>query len=491
MEFRHGGIVDKIKGNVNHRDLIIFLIPTIIFLGYLMVFNPGIATHDSFNQLHQIASGQFTNWHPFFHTFINMLCLNVYPSTVSICVFQILVFSTMWTIICSYFRDDSIEKNNPFILQAAISVIICLIPINGLYSITLWKDILFSYFLMFLCFLAKVMIDRNGNVTYKFIIVLAVVMAFVSQLRGNGMYVILIAMIIYSIYLLMKRNLKMAALLPILAITFILLISALNVAYDVQDNEKDALMTKTCHMLADYYLHLDMDDADKAKIEKVLDNGNISKNYLKTGSDRIFLITNYKEYEKNKDTYIGLAIDYSLKNPLHCLKYLFESSPMVWDITKDKDWMGHAYYMNKRSDRLQMDFKTYYIPHNFTATQSYENLSYANWGTPVLSALNSLSIDIQESEVADTLLDSPALYMYISIIILILMHAITRNREIYLMYLPNLLNIVVVFLSTPIQDNRYLYANLLVCYLLIIVLIGLRQHHDFKSELKTRISKRF
>ena len=74
--------------------------------------------------------------------------------------------------------------------------------------------------------------------------ILALVMAFVSQLRGNGMYVILIVMVIYSVYLFMKSNRRMAALLPILTITFILLISSLNVAYDVQDNEKDALMVE-------------------------------------------------------------------------------------------------------------------------------------------------------------------------------------------------------------------------------------------------------
>lgn len=490
MEFGHGRMVDYIKGKASYRDLIIFLIPTIIFLGYLLVFNPGIATYDSFNQLHQIASGQFANWHPFFHTFISMLCLKVYPSTISICVFQILVFSTMWTIICSYARDDGTEKNNPFRLQAVLTIIMCLIPINGLYSITLWKDILFSYFLMFLCFLAKIMIDRKGRVDYRFIIVLSVVMAFVSQLRGNGMYVILIAMIAYSIYLFMKSNRRMAALLVILTITFILLISSLNIAYDVEDNEKDALMTKTCHMLADYYLHLDMEDSDRQKLANIIDVDKVNESYIKTDSDRIFAITKYSEFEKDKATYIKLAIEYSLKNPLHFLKYLFESSPIAWDITRDGDWAGHAYYMNREKDRLQMDFEAYYIPHNFTPTHSYENLSYANWGNPTFTALNSLTLDIENNVVPDTLLESPALYMYLSIAILIMMHAITGNREIYLMYLPNLLNIVIVFLSTPIQDNRYLYANLLVFYLVIIILIGLRQHHDLKSEIKARISRR-
>ena len=490
MEFQYGEAVGETRAKLSKRDLIIFLIPTVIFLGYLYVFNPGIATYDTFNQLHQIATGQFANWHPFFHTFINMLCLKVYPNTMSIAVLQIFVFSTMWMIICNYTRNDDIENRNPFKLQVIISIIICLIPINSLYSITIWKDILFSYFLMFLCFLAKVMIDREGKVGYKFIILLSLIMAFVAQLRGNGLYVIIIVMAIYAIYLYMKKNTKMAVLLPILTIAFILLISSLNIAYDVQDNEKDALMTKTCHMLADYYLHLDMEEADKAKIEHILDKDRIAEKYQPTGSDPIFAITNYKEYEKDSGTYIELAIKYSLRNPVHFLEYLFESSPMVWKIIRDGDWSGRPYYMNGEHDRLQTDFDMYYTNRNLTPTHSYENLSYVNWGTPVFDALNMLSLGIEAFPPADTLFESPALYMYLSIILLVLIHLITKTRAIYLMYLPNLLNIMVVFLSTPIQDNRYLYANLLVCYVLIMIVIGLRQKYNLKTEI-SRIAKRF
>ncbi len=489
MEFEDMGFIDKIK-TFNYNDLKIFLIPFIIFSIYLAVFNPCIATIDSFNQLHQIASGHFTNWHPFFHTFIEMLCLKVYPSTISICIFQILVFSSMWTIICKYNRDDDIEMDNTFKMQVIFSVIICIIPINGLYSITLWKDILFSYFLMFLCFLIKVMIDKQGNINYKFIILLSLIMSFVAQLRGNGMYVALIAMIIYSIYLFMKKNAKMAILLVIMTITFILLISSLNIAFDVEDNEKDAFMTKLAHMLADYDLNLEMDASDRYKIHELIKEDEVKDHYKPTGSDPILQITNSENFEKYKYTYIEIALKYSLKNPIHCLQYLFGSSPMVWNII-DQDWIGRAYYMKGDEDRLQMDFNYYYNNHKYTPTTPYENLSYTNWGTPAFNILNLLSLGI-EGCILDTVFNNPAFYMYLSIIILILIHIMIKCKEIYLMYIPNLLNIIIIFLSTPIQDYRYLYANLLVCYLLIIIFIGLRQHSadEFGKNFILKIKKR-
>ena len=480
MEFQYKESISKIN-KINYRDLIIFLIPLLIFSTYLSVFNPGIATIDSFNQLHQIASNQFTNWHPFFHTFIEMLCLKVYPSTISIGIFQILVFSTMWTIICKYNRDDNSQNNKYFIIQAIFTIIICLIPINGLFSITLWKDILFSYFLMFLCFLAKVMIDKDGTVSYKFIVLFSLILAFIAELRGNGMYVALAVMVIYAIYLFIKKNRKMCILLPILTITFILLISSLNVVYDVQDNEKDALMTKVIHMLADYDLNLEMEESDRNKIHELIDKDKVKDFYKPTGSDPILGISNYRDFDKDRTIYIGIIIKYSLKNPLHCLEYLFGASPMVWDIARDSNWIGRPYYMDGQQDRLQLDFNRYYEKHNYTPTEPYENLSYVNWGTPLFKILNLASLGVEGSVVLDTLFESPALYLYISIILLILMQFLTKSKEVYLIYIPNLLNIIIVFLSTPIQDNRYLYANLLVCYLLIIILIGLRQRSAEKS----------
>lgn len=122
MEFKRDRLVSQIK-TLNYNDLKIFLIPVIIFSIYLGVFKPGIATIDTFNQLHQIASGHFTNWHPFFHTFIEMLCLRIYPSTLSVCILQILVFSLMWTAICKYNRDDNAQSNTTFKIQNLLNIV--------------------------------------------------------------------------------------------------------------------------------------------------------------------------------------------------------------------------------------------------------------------------------------------------------------------------------------------------------------------------------
>lgn len=470
----------------NYRDLIIFLIPFIIFLAYLYVYNPGVLTYDSFNQLHQIATGHFSNWHPFFHTFIEMLCLKIYASPISIAVLQILVFSTMWMVICKYHRDDD-GKSKTFTLQVIITLIISLIPINAIYAITLWKDVLFSYFIMFLCFLIKVMLDKKGKVDLKLVAVMAVVMAIVSQLRLNGIYLILLLLIILTVYLFLKKESeKVCIALPALTIVFILLIASLNVAYDVEDNQKDYVFVKTSHMLADYDLHLDLDAQDRDKIHEMINETQLNKTYNIYYSDPINWISNEDVYQNDSQAYLNMAVKYSVENPQRALFYMFKSADIVWDITRDNDWTGEPYYITGKGPGAETAKEKFFSIINSTPKTSYEDVSNYNAGTGKFNLLSYFVNEARVNIILDTLFNSPALYMYLAIVLLILMHIITKSKDIYLIYLPNLLNIIIVFFSIPVQDNRYLYANLLVCYMLIIILINLIQLKDKSNEELSR-----
>lgn len=466
FNFYENGCADYIK-KLSYRDLIIFLIPFIIFMVYLYVFNPGILTIDSYGQLHQIASGNFGNWHPFFHTFIEMICLKIYPDTKSVCVLQILIFSLMWMIICNYHRRN--DSNKFFILQVIITFVISLIPINAIYSITLWKDILFSYFLMFSCFLIEVLIDKDSDIGYLFIIVFSLTMAFVCQLRPNGLIIIISLLIILAIYLFKKnKTKKLYIIVPALTILFILLISSLNVVYDVHDDQKDVIFDKTTHILSYYDLNVNMSDDDRQKVHEMISEKDIKKNFDIYLTDHTYAASNESVFDEDKNSYIKLAIEYSLKNPLKFLEYIFESSNMVFDVTRDSEWIGYVYDIDLESskDVIKNKFKIKPIA-------TYENESSKNIGTPEYNYLYSIADTFKNNIILDTLFNSPALYWYLALIMLGMMYIITKSKEIFLIYLPCLLNILTIILSTPFQGNRYLYSNLLVFYLLIIIMLKL------------------
>ena len=477
---------------ISFQDLIIFLIPFTIFMFYLYIYDPGILRPDTFSQFHQIATSKFDNWHPFFHTFIDMLCLKVWSNPKSIAILQILIFSTIWAIICNYFRQD-IKNNNMriFIFQVIFTLIISLIPINGIFSVMILKDILFSYFLLFSCFLIYVLLDKKANVSFTFVIIFSLSMAFVAQIRPNGIYLIVILLIFLSIYLYKKDKLKnLYILIPALTIIFILLIASLNIVYDVEDNQKDAVMTKVIHMLADYDLNLDLSNGDRDKIHKLFNRSVIEHNYDITFSDPIYNVANKKVYDNDKSTYISMAIKYSLNNPFYFLKYIFGSSPMVWNIVRGDDWSGSAYRTDTDASR---DF--FIEKRDLSGLSDFESAPTVNKGTKTYNQVDSFVNYIQKNKLLDTLFNSPALYMYLSFILIGAIFLLTKSKNIFLVYLPNMLNILIIFASTPIQDVRYLYPNLLLFYFLVIILLGIlvksklddkssfRGHDNFSDDL--------
>ncbi len=388
--------------SINYRDLLIFLVPILIFGLYLFIYNPGILTYDSFAQIHQIASGKFTNSFPFFHTFIEMLFLNITGTPLSMGVLQILVFSAIWTVICKYHRDDASESSNKFTFQFIVTLIICLIPINAVYSVTLWPQILFSYALLFLSFLIKVLIDKDGEMSLRFAVILAVTIAVTSQLSTLGIYIAIVTLIVILAYLYLKNRNESRTflLLPALTIVLILIIGSLSLAYTVEDSHS-------------------------------------------TSS--------------------------------------FGGNPLVWSVLRGDDWSGQAYYLTNDGDFLKQAQNKFYTENNITQNADYEKLTSANYGKGNYGMINSFAVYFKDHTLTDTLFLSPALYMYLAIILLVAIQMITKSKEMYLVYVPNLINIIGVFMTTSLTENRFLYPNLLVFYLLVIIFISIYFRRGAKS----------
>ncbi len=469
-------IFSKIR-ELNFKDLIIFLIPFTIFIYYLHVFNPGFLAYDSYNQLHQIATNSYNNWHPFFHTFIEMLCLKVYASPVSVCILQILTFSTMWMVICKYFRNDKDKKfNKVFILQILLTLILSLIPINAIYAITLWKDILFSYNMMFLCFLVKVLIDKKGNVGIGFGVIMALFMAFVAHLRPNGIYVIILILVILFVYLFRKnRSNKIHTIIPVVTVIFILLIGSLNVVYHVQDQQRNALMIKSSQILGDYDLYLNLSDKDRKKIYEFISKEDIRQFYSLTFTERLCANANFTAFDNNKFTYLAMISSYSIKNPAHFLEFLFGSSPLVWNVHRDSHYVGLEYDFNYDFK----DKKAYYTSAHTNPVTSYDNASFSNRGSHEFNEVSSFGKLTIVNPLLDSLCNNPAVYMYLAFLCMLGIYLISKSKSILFVYLPNFLNILIIMFSISAQDVRFLYSNFLVFYLLVIILISELYKHKF------------
>lgn len=355
---------------LNYRDLAIFIVPILIFSLYVYIYNPGVLTASSYSQLHQIVSGQFTNAHPIFHTLFEMACLKIFKSPISIGIIQMIIFSVLWMIICNYHRDDSADSSNEFFIQFIITLIICLIPINAVYSITLSSNILFSYSVMFLCFLIKVMIDAKGQIDKKLIIIMAITLAIMSGLSTYGIYIALFSLMTILYYLFDKNPPENTYIILVgIALIGMLLIGSLNFIYDV-DNDTSNIKTN---------------DAFKEGIN--LEN---AKNQF------------FSSISNNPSDEIENTAPINIKNS------------------------------------------------NYNLVDSFVNM-------------------FRENFILDGLFNNPLLCMIFSIILLVLISTTIKSEEIFLMYAPALLNLVLVVLTG--QNN--LYSTILIFYMIIIIFISL------------------
>lgn len=439
------------KINITRRDIFIFFLTFSSLFIFLLIFAPGILTYDSYNQLQQISSLKFNNWHPFFHTFIEMILLKIWNNPSIIGFFQILVFSIVWTSICHY---NNKNDNKNFILQVVITLFICFNPINFLYAITLWKDILFSYILFGVCFLSQRVVEKGFKCSLSDCIFLGLALVTLSKIRYNGMYIAFILLIIFVIFLYKRdKKSKMFLKLPFVYIIGILFISSLNLVYNVAENEKSAVEPKIMQYLSLHLIENNISKNDRKVIQKVADISSLKKVYHPTFSDNTYSKVDHKKYKKYQKELISYCFKYSFKDPKIFIKFVFDSTSFIWNPTFPKNTIGLI---------LNTDI---------SSVNNKDNLTPYHINKRYYQVINNKINYTLSNNLLKIILYNPAFYMYLSFIVMFILWRRFKYNSFFII-LPNLLNLLIVAVSNPIHDVRYIYPNMLVFYLLCVILIS-------------------
>ena len=146
----------KKKIKIGKADIAIFLILFIILVGALLSFFPGILTSDNVDQISQAENNKYFNAHPILHTFFIGTLTQLGGIWIPALI-QIIIFALSWTYVCKLLRKINNSKKNA-ILQIIVTCIIAIMPLNFMYSITIWKDIIYSY--SFLIILKRIFLHK-------------------------------------------------------------------------------------------------------------------------------------------------------------------------------------------------------------------------------------------------------------------------------------------------------------------------------------------
>lgn len=179
--------------------LFLFLLLLACWLPWFLYHFPGVMTPDSLSQYSQ-AMGMtgYSNHHPFVHTLLirlftslgNALFHNVYAGIACYTVFQM---TAMALIIVTCIRV-LIRCRAGKTLCFVFLLFYALVPYNGIFAVTMWKDILFSGILLLfvLCIYQFLPLYREGKPLYtKPLLFLSFLLwgILVCLMRSNGLYV--------------------------------------------------------------------------------------------------------------------------------------------------------------------------------------------------------------------------------------------------------------------------------------------------------------
>ena len=126
-----------------------FLSVVVIDLMYLIFAAfPGTMTSDSMLQVYQIYTGEYNNWHPYWHTQIIRLCIGLgravfgsYQAGVAIfSVLQIMLLALSF----SYVLVTLYQRNVPGWCIGLVWAAYALLPYHIAYSVSMWKDVFFG-----------------------------------------------------------------------------------------------------------------------------------------------------------------------------------------------------------------------------------------------------------------------------------------------------------------------------------------------------------
>lgn len=151
---------------------------------YLVAYYPGTMSEDSIDQWQQaIGASPLNNWHPVFHTLCIRLLITVYESPAIVALAQIVA---MAAVAASYLVFLS-KQGLPFKWLLTFAIVFALVPANGIYAITLWKDVAFTISLLWLTLsLAKLLTYKKAGIQ------LVLALLAVALFRHNGMVVYLL-----------------------------------------------------------------------------------------------------------------------------------------------------------------------------------------------------------------------------------------------------------------------------------------------------------
>lgn len=323
-----------------HNKRSFFLIWVLIFLCYIpyfLRFYPANITADSMGQILQgLGLTQITNHHPVLHTGIISIAMHIgkvvgnYNIGAAIySIAQMIIMSGIFSYTIYYMS----KRNINIIIRVLTLIFYAIYPVHALYSMTMWKDILFGgVMLLFTINLCELVTNsENYFKSKKNIMLLILNMILVFLFRNNGIYVIIL-LLPFVIILLRKYYKKLLVAFSVVILLYITINGPVFKLLNIQKGStREALsipLQQFARVTRDHKKTLT--EEEKNSIYQFLPVDNLDELYYEKISDRVKNNFADEAFANNKLEFIKLWIELGIKYPRTYIESFLCNSYGYW-----------------------------------------------------------------------------------------------------------------------------------------------------------------
>lgn len=444
-------IISKVE-YVNRKRILFYVIPILtVYSIYFISFYPANMSPDSMDQWAQTHGGVFNNWHPTYHTLLLWIFYSIWSSPAIVSIFQILFMSLTFGYILYYLEKLGLDRR----LCLLLMIIIAFNPVNGMMSITLWKDIPFAVMSLILVVMLFKVYKSNYAWFYvkRNLIFFVFVLINVGLLRHNGIVTVIgVSIVLLALYL--KQFKKNILIISIVFISIILVKGPIFQLLNVVPAPPHFTLAFQLHQVGTMlHKNVQLDSNAKKYFEEILP---IEK---WKGEDNVYV---YSKYSANyllfhpsmnpqniiddKILFIKNWMMLVISNPSIAFDDWRSITSLVWRISQPPD--GYLYTVPREI-----------ITNDFGLIQTNVIPDFKNSILKIVNATEKHNIN--------WLFWRPAMFLFI--ILLFGFVFMNRNKDLkaIIVISPVLFEAAGLLISTPAQDARYFYSVTLIAPIII------------------------
>lgn len=415
----------------------------IIFVDMFIFYTaqyPGVFTPDSIDQVRQILTGVYTNHHPFYHTMIIKVFIDIGINLFNdinigvalYSIFSIFVLATCFIYIIKTIY--TITKN----LSLTLIVYICYLvyPVNIKYSFYMGKDVFFGATVgIFVVTIYKILNNIGKHKTNLIILFLSSL--GMCLLRSNGLFVYVFSFVVFFILFFKKYNsIKLLMVIVIVLSVFLKypVLKSLNVKQPDTIESLSIPAQQIARVITD---EKEITIEQRELLSEVIDIDEIPTYYVSYFSDPIKNLVREKgnqEYLKeHSKEYLNLYIQLGLKYPQKYIEAWVDQTRGYWN-------SGYAFW--RWADGVSNNDLGVYPTINSQFFDSTLKLYLMEWqGSPIFTLFLSIG------------------FMVWLLVMFVYKSVIYKRKDLFFIIVPPLLVIATLLIATPLYaEFRYAYA---------------------------------